>query len=176
MDGKRGFFVNDMKTRRCLRDKYGHSTYSLEAYNFGNLQLGKSIFLETSESFTESLLMYSVTVESRFSATHQLRLACGDLEPMHGHDWLVRAKVRALDLCDLGMVVDFHRLESLLNDVVGVLHHKHLNSVEVLHGKNPTAEVLARHVFDAVRAKGLEGLTRVEVTEAPGCIAAYEPL
>jgi len=119
--------------------------------------------------------MYTVTVEARFSAVHQVRLEDGTLEPPHEHDWLVRAHFSRSELDEVGMVVDFSKARSALQTVLGRLDHTNLNSHDGLTGKNPTAEVVARYIFDRITNPGLAVLRRIEVTEAPGCMAVYRP-
>ena len=36
--------------------------------------------------------MYDVTVEASFCSSHQLRLANDELEPLHGHNWEIKAR------------------------------------------------------------------------------------
>ena len=122
--------------------------------------------------------MYSVSVEACFSARHSVQLPDGNRESSHDHDWLVRAIFAARELGDGCMVVDFGEAKDALRDVLSRLHDADLNSLNGLSGKNPTAEVLARYVFDEVRSLGgaLSTIRRVEVVEAPGCVAAYELL
>ncbi len=120
--------------------------------------------------------MYIVTVEAGFSAVHRLRHADGMVEPLHGHDWVVRVHFTRPDLDDNGMVVDFHQAERALQEVVQHLHHTDLNGNEAIRGRNPTAEVIARHIYERLRALGMATARRVEVTEAPGCVAAYQQL
>ena len=119
--------------------------------------------------------MYTVTVEAKFSAVHRVRMPDGTLEPPHGHDWLVRAYWSRSALDETAMVIDFGQAQSNLESVVGHLHHADLNNHEALNGLNPTAEVIAKYVFDRIRAPGPSAIRRVEVTEAPGCVAAFEP-
>ena len=118
--------------------------------------------------------MYSIAVEATFSASHQVRLPDGTRESLHAHDWVVRAwfSCPTLDGCD--MVVDFHEAQVALRAVVSDFQHKNLNEIGAIAALNPTAEVLARHIYDRIRVAGLSGILRVEVTEAPGCVAAYE--
>ncbi|MEK6677065.1 MAG: 6-carboxytetrahydropterin synthase [Planctomycetota bacterium] len=117
---------------------------------------------------------YTVTVETRFSATHQLRLADGAVEPRHGHDWLVQATFAQSGLDRVGMVVDFHQAEALLKTIVAPFHHGDLNSQSALEGRNPTAEVVAKYVFDRLGEGSLPCVLRVCITEAPDCKACYE--
>lgn len=118
--------------------------------------------------------MYSIIVEATFSAVHRLRLADGVLEPVHGHDWVVRATFCKEILDEQGMVVDFHVAWQSLRKIVVGWHHGDLNDGDVLGGLNPTAEVVAKYVFDRLVADGLGSIRRVDVTEAPGCVAVYE--
>ena len=119
--------------------------------------------------------MFTITVETTFSATHQLKLHSGALEPRHGHDWIVRAYFTRADLDDHGMVLDFEEARETLNRVVGELHHTDLADHPGFAGLNPTAEVVAKHVFDRIRGAAHTVLRRVEVVEAPNCVACYEP-
>lgn len=119
--------------------------------------------------------MFTVAVESVFSATHQLRLADGACEPLHGHDWRVRAVFARARLDDLGMVVDFELAQTRLDEVLAPLRYTNLSAHEAFTGMNATAEIVAKVIFDRLRANGLDVIHRVEVTEAPGCTAAYEP-
>lgn len=117
--------------------------------------------------------MYTVSVEARFSAVHQVRLGDGTLEPPHEHDWMVRAHFSRSELDEADMVVDFSKARSALQSVLARLDHADLNSHEGLAGKNPTAEVLARYIFDLMSEPSLSVLRCIEVTEAPGCVATY---
>ena len=118
--------------------------------------------------------MYSVTVEARFLAVHRVRLSCGTLEPPHRHEWIVRASFARSELDPLDMVVDFSAVQSALRSVTAGLDHKDLNRCEELAGRNPTAEVVAGYIFQCLVDSGFSTISRVEVTEAPGCTAAFE--
>jgi 6-pyruvoyltetrahydropterin/6-carboxytetrahydropterin synthase len=119
--------------------------------------------------------MYMVMVEAGFSAVHALRLEDGTCEPQHGHDWRVRACFATAELDATGMVVDFHTAQSALQSVAASLHGTDLNRHEALGGRNPTAEVVAGYIFQRLALHALRTLRRVEVTEAPGYVAIYEP-
>lgn len=118
--------------------------------------------------------MYMIVVEARFSAVHRVGLPDGTLESPHAHDWGVRACFARDRLDENGMVVDFHKVQEGLATVLAQLHQTDLNELESLSGLNPTAEVVAGHVFERLRAHGLSAVRRVEVTEAPGCTAIFE--
>jgi 6-pyruvoyltetrahydropterin/6-carboxytetrahydropterin synthase len=119
--------------------------------------------------------MYECRVEAGFSAVHQVRMYDGALESVNGHDWRVEAVFRGAVLDRIGVVVDFVAAERALKQVVAQLHHTHLNEVAVLGGVNPTAENIARFIFDQLRAMldQQAPLVGVYVHEAPGCVAGY---
>lgn len=118
--------------------------------------------------------MYECRVQAGFFAVHQVRLADGTLEPLHGHDWKVQAVFAGPQLDAAGMLVDFVAAQGALQDVLRSLHQTELNAAPPLSGLNPTAEHVARTVFEQLqkRLPGF-GLAAVYVEEAPGCIAGY---
>ena len=118
--------------------------------------------------------MYSVRVETSFCATHRVRLPDGTVEQAHGHDWCVRAYFVAAELDDKDMVVDFDAARKTLCAIAATLNHADLNNIEAFRDRNPTAEVVARYMLEQVRERGFPQVCRVEVTEAPGCVASFE--
>ena len=72
------------------------------------------------------------------------------------------------------MVADFSAARATLEGILADLQAKNLNEIDALARQNPTAEVLAKYLFERIRAAGMNSVYRVEVTEAPGCLAAYE--
>lgn len=118
--------------------------------------------------------VYRVIVETRFSATHRIRLHDGTVEPRHGHDWGVRATFAKPSLDELGMVIDFEEAGKVLNQVAAELNYGDLNELPMLRGKNPTTEVVAEWIFQRLVELGVSSVTQVEVTEAPGCLAVYD--
>jgi 6-pyruvoyltetrahydropterin/6-carboxytetrahydropterin synthase len=121
--------------------------------------------------------MYEVSVQATFSAAHRVRLPDGRLEPPHGHDWQVRISFRGEQLDAAGFLVDFVAAQRVLDDAVGRLHHTDLNECPTMKGLNPSAENVARVIYDLIgRDPGLRPLlSQVRVTEAPGCNATYGP-
>lgn len=119
--------------------------------------------------------MYEVSVEAIFSASHRLRLYDGELEPPHGHDWRVTATFRGDALDAIGVLVDFVEAQQRLSEIAGRLHHTELGDNPLLAGQNPSAEIVAKTIFDALgeNAQLAATLHRVRVTEAPGCAATY---
>ncbi len=123
--------------------------------------------------------MYEVTVESSFAAAHRLREYEGACERLHGHNYNVAAAVRGEELGRAGMLVDFKTLKGALGDVLARLDHICLNDdlPDFAEGAlNPTAENIARWIFDALAAE-LDGvpLARVTVWESEKSAATYRP-
>jgi 6-pyruvoyltetrahydropterin/6-carboxytetrahydropterin synthase len=121
---------------------------------------------------------YEITTTRQFAAAHQLRLYDGSLEPLHGHNWRVKVTAAAPKLDAIGVVMDFHVLERLVDAVLAPLHNRHLNDVPPFTSElNPSAENVALHVGRAVAPKlpnGV-GLARVEVWETDDNSAVYRP-
>jgi 6-pyruvoyl-tetrahydropterin synthase len=63
-----------------------------------------------------------------------------------------------------------------LSAAIEPLHYRNLNEVPELAGKNTTAELVARHIFNklapALRMAGVEGL-KVTVWESSSSFASY---
>ncbi len=119
--------------------------------------------------------MYEIRVEKWFSASHQLRMYDGSLEPLHGHNWRVRVTVAAPELDGIGVVMDFHVLARQLDAAISPWHNGHLNDHPAFARVNPSAENVAGTVAGAIAPpEGVE-LTCVEVWETRDCAAVYRP-
>ena len=131
--------------------------------------------------------MYEVTITDWFAAAHQLRLAGGEFEPLHGHNWRVAVTLTGPKLDEIGVLADFTSLKPRLSEVLAALHDRNLNdlpafeirnpSAENVATHNPSAENVARHIAEKMATDLPAGvrLTCVEIEEAPGCIARYRP-
>lgn len=119
--------------------------------------------------------MYEVRVQGRFSAVHALRLPGGVVEPVHGHDWKVEAVFRGIQLDGAGLLIDFDQASVVLDEVLSELNYANLNSRSEFVEANPSAERVARLIFDRLRGQlGQQApLSAVYVEEAPGCIAGF---
>lgn len=119
--------------------------------------------------------MYTVVVKLDFTASHQLTLGDGTQEPLHEHRWHVEAAVEAEQLDKLGLVMDFHKLETHLRNIVDKLSGSQLEQTGYFGDRNSSAETVAKYVYDLLGPKIPAGrrLCWVQVTEAPGCKARY---
>lgn len=121
--------------------------------------------------------MYEVTVSGWFAAAHQLRLLDGSLEPLHGHNWQIRATFSGPRLDPMGVLIDFTRLRPRLDAILHEMHDRHLNELPAFAARNPSAENVAVHIAEQLARDEWPGATLacVEVEEAPHCIARYRP-
>ena len=118
-------------------------------------------------------LLYGVTVGAGFTASHHVRLPDGAWEAPHVHPWRVRVHFAAAELDSNAMVVDFCAAQKALGSILAPLQDADLNVHPAFSGRSPTAEVVARWVFDQLTDCGVGPVWRVEVTEAPGCAASF---
>jgi 6-pyruvoyltetrahydropterin/6-carboxytetrahydropterin synthase len=118
---------------------------------------------------------FEITTTREFSAAHQLRLYDGSLEPLHGHNWRVRVTVASPTLDAIGVVMDFHELERLVDELIKPLHNRHLNDVPAFAALNPSAENVAGYIGLGLRLPAAVRLKGVEVWETAGNSATYRP-
>lgn len=120
--------------------------------------------------------MYEVTVKTEFSAAHQLRGYDGKFENLHGHNWIAISTVQAKKLDSMGVGVDFVMLKDKMDDILSKLDYKNINDVPPFDKKNPSAENIAKWLYDklskAINTAAVR-VTRVEVKEFEDCGAAY---
>jgi len=113
--------------------------------------------------------------DTEFQASHGLVLADGGREEHHSHLWRVRAAVHCTHLNKVQMGIDFHELKALLGEIVAALADRPLEEHRAFASVNPTAEMVAKFVFDRLAPKipSPGRLAWVEITEAPGCTVRY---
>ena len=121
--------------------------------------------------------LFWIYVATEFEASHQLAFADGTRESLHSHPWRVTAGVYAERLNPDGLVMDFHILECIINAAVEPYRGKQLEKTLFFFGRNASAENLAKCLFDAIapRIAPVARLGFVEITEAAGCRARYQP-
>lgn len=127
-------------------------------------------------------MLYELTVWSRFAAAHCIEDYQGPCGRVHGHTWQIEATVRGPQLDRLGMLVDFRKIKMFLKNIIDELDHQNLNELEPFRGggeKSPTAENLARYIFDRLKLD-ITAMQRdlrvglVRVWESPDASAAYQ--
>jgi 6-pyruvoyltetrahydropterin/6-carboxytetrahydropterin synthase len=121
--------------------------------------------------------MYELTVKSHFDAAHALRGYPGECRNLHGHTWDVEVSVAGSELDEIGIVYDFKALKGDLNAVLGDYDHAFINEVPPFTELTPTAENLARVIYDRLAAGIDPRVTVVEVSvwESPVAKLTYRP-
>ncbi|MBE9520208.1 MAG: 6-carboxytetrahydropterin synthase QueD [Proteobacteria bacterium] len=91
--------------------------------------------------------MFNIFIKSHFSAGHHLRDYPGNCERPHGHNWKVEVTVKATELDELGMGIDFRTLKTAVNEVLDTLDHSDLNEHPDFQSINPSSENIAVYIF-----------------------------
>jgi 6-pyruvoyltetrahydropterin/6-carboxytetrahydropterin synthase len=131
--------------------------------------------------------MYQVTREIPFCYGHRLLNYQGKCKNLHGHNGLAVITVESNELDELGMVTDFSNIKSVVSKWIDDnLDHRMILSqddplLQVLQDNNepvfvmkvnPTAESIAKLIFDFVEKSGFP-VTKVILWETPSCFATY---
>ncbi len=133
--------------------------------------------------------MFQVTRELRFCYGHRLLNYDGKCRHLHGHNGRALITLETPRLDQLGMVVDF----STIKKVVGGWIDAHLDHRMILHkddpvlptlqaqgepvflvDTNPTAENIARLIYDYAAAQGFP-VIEVRLWETEDSYAVYRP-
>lgn len=119
--------------------------------------------------------MFTISVETSFWASHQLVLLDGSKETVHHHNWLVSADVSSDKLNSMAVVMDFQELKAMVDNIVAEFDNMALNEISYFRQNNPSAENVARYIYEKLRAKLPEGvkLQNIRVVEEPGCAANF---
>ena len=123
--------------------------------------------------------MYELTVKAEFEAAHKIKNYPGKCARLHGHNWVVEAVAKGDELNELGILIDFKVLKIELNKILAELDHQYLNELEIFAKKNPTAENLAKVIFEKLSASeifsGKNKLTAIKIFESPKSCVTYYP-
>lgn len=116
--------------------------------------------------------MYEISVEDTFDAAHCLRDYEGACSRVHGHTYRVRAAFRFASLEDSGLAFDFRKAKEVLRGIVERLDHQYINDLPEFSIQNPSAESIAKYIFDRVK-ESVPGIYSVSVWETPTSCATY---
>ena len=120
--------------------------------------------------------MFQVRIEDNFAAAHYLVNYHGKCENLHGHNYRVRVFAEGSTLDDGGMLIDFGILKKTLKKVLDRIDHSLLNENEHYREKEPSAELIAFHIYKSLKDELPEApVSRVEVFETERNMAAYVP-
>ena len=121
--------------------------------------------------------MYELTIKSHFDAAHALRGYPGECRNLHGHTWDIEVTVAATQLDEIGIVYDFKLLKDDLNAVLDAYDHAYLNDIPPFDELSPTAENLARVIYERL-AESIDArvsVVEVVVWESPIAKLTYRP-
>lgn len=133
--------------------------------------------------------MYVVNKEIEFCYGHRLLGYDGKCQHLHGHNSRAVIRLESETLDDQGMVIDFSEIGRVvgrwIDDTLDhtMLLHKDDPFLAVMRDSgekvyvmqdNPTAENIARHIYDFVAAQGYP-VTEVALWETSGACARYYP-
>ena len=124
--------------------------------------------------------MYEVSVDDSFAAAHNLRGYKGKCEDLHGHNYKVRVTLAGKELDSTGLLYDFVHLKQVIQAVIRSLDHKYLNELKPFDVLNPSAENIARYIYEeAARqlpsAPNGAGIASITVWESDVTAATYRP-
>ncbi len=94
--------------------------------------------------------MYRITVYDYFSSAHQLRGYKGKCEELHGHNWKVEIQVEGENLDDVGLLIDFKDIKTILKNAIEELDHKMLNEIRPFNELNPSSELIAKYIHEKI--------------------------
>ncbi len=117
-------------------------------------------------------IMFEVMVEKHFAAAHHLLNYRGKCENPHGHNYVVQAWARCEGLDKANIAVDFTQLKGELGKIVDDLDHIDLNEFPDFQGESPSAEYIARYVYQRIR-KTVPQVFKTCVFETPTQCAVY---
>jgi len=131
--------------------------------------------------------MFSVARDFSFSYGHRLYRYEGKCRRLHGHNARARVVIDCEELDEQGMALDFVNIKSSIGNWIDEeLDHRVLLSKDdplaktllevgepvVLFDGNPTAELLAKTIFDRAFSLGMN-VKKVDFWETEKCRATY---
>ncbi len=133
--------------------------------------------------------MYRVTEVVQFCYGHRLLRYQGKCAHLHGHNGRVEIEITSPTLDDQSMVADFSRIGRIVKEWIDqnldhrMLLHRDDPLVSVLKANDepvylmasdPTAEAIARLVYDYAVSQGLK-ISQIRLWETDTSVAAYRP-
>lgn len=120
--------------------------------------------------------MYRLTIQTHFSAAHNLMHYQGDCENLHGHNWKVEVTVAAKELDKAGLGIDFKILKKETKNILGMLDHKYLNELAPFEGVSPSSENISCFLFNelsnALNSDNVQ-VDKITVWESENACATY---
>lgn len=129
--------------------------------------------------------MYTVRVRDHVMIAHSFRgEVFGPAQRLHGATFVIDVEFRRDELDENGIVVDIGRAHEVLKATLARINYRNLDELPEFAGRNTTTEVIARWVFEAMRAAVTDGALgpgasalrsiKVEIGESHVAWAGYE--
>ena len=124
--------------------------------------------------------LFEVKVISSFAAAHNLKDFRGKCENLHGHNWKVEVVLRGKSLEANGILIDFSEVKAATREALEEVDHKYLNELKPFDVLNPSAENIARHIYEQT-AKQMHAtpngaaISSITVWESDLTAATYRP-
>jgi 6-pyruvoyltetrahydropterin/6-carboxytetrahydropterin synthase len=124
--------------------------------------------------------MFEIFVDETFAAGHALRGYKGKCENVHGHNYRVRVTLMGSELDSVGMLYDFVHLKQVIQGVIRSLDHRFLNDFAPFDKVNPSAENIAKHIYEETakqlrEAPNGSAISCITVWETDTTAATYRP-
>jgi len=118
---------------------------------------------------------YYLTVRDHFDAAHNLYGYPGACRELHGHTWDIEVTVAGRTLDEIGIIYDFKHIKDDLHAVLEAYDHHYVNEVAPFDTLSPTAENLARVIYDRLKVTVDPRVTisEVAVWESPVARVAF---
>lgn len=132
--------------------------------------------------------MFRITREIDFCYGHRLLDYAGKCRHLHGHNGKAVITLEGTKLDKLGMLLDFSEVKQIIGKWIDdtldhtMILHENDPMVPVLRERgerfvtmksNPTAENIARWIFEHAKSQGLP-IVEVQLWETPNCFAGYD--
>jgi 6-pyruvoyltetrahydropterin/6-carboxytetrahydropterin synthase len=121
-------------------------------------------------------MSFEIGVVAHFTARHHLVGDFGPASQPHAHAYRVEVGVSGGNLRADGTLFDISRLQNALSAALGDLEGRDLNEISGLAEPNPSAEAVARYIFERIAPSlSRDGLDRLQtrVWESPEAYASY---
>lgn len=121
--------------------------------------------------------MFEIIVQHHFCAAHRLIGYDGKCANIHGHNFVVEARITGDQLDHLGILVDFKDVKASLTSIIDLLDHQTLNDLPAFRETNPSSENIAKYFYDEL-ARQLPThvrLAEIRIQETPSYAAIYRP-
>lgn len=154
------------------------------------MRMTSSLFV-TIETIIGVKKMYADRIEISFDAGHRLLKYGGKCESPHGHTYKAEIIISSKSIDQMGFIIDFVKLRDnigtwidenwdhafLINEqdqeLLKALNSLTEKKIFAFRSDNPTAEVMAKYLYDHVRQLYGDLVSKVRIWESPTQYAEY---